>query len=54
MAITNPTKYVTTRRLGRFEANLATKYAKQSDLPSLATIAEVQAIVHDETIIIDD
>ena len=54
MAIMNPTKYVTTRRLGRFEAKLATKYAQLSDLPSLATVAEVQAIVHDETIIIDE
>jgi len=54
MAITNPTKYVTTRRLGRFEQKLALKYAKEADMPSLATIAEVQAIVHDETIIIDE
>lgn len=54
MAITNPTKYVTTRRLGRFEAKLATKYAKEADMPSLASVAEVQAIVHDETIIIDE
>lgn len=31
-----------------------TNKADEADLPSLATIAEVQAIVHDETIIIDE
>lgn len=54
MALTNPTKLVNVQRLAYFESKLAAKYAKEADMPSLASIAEVQAIVHDETVIIDD
>lgn len=31
MAITNPTKYVTTRRLGRFKTKLDNEYAAKSN-----------------------
>jgi hypothetical protein len=54
MALTNPTRLVNVQRLAYFEQKLAIKYAKEADMPGLATVAEVLAIVHDETIIIDE
>jgi hypothetical protein len=54
MALTNPTRLVNVQRLARFKDKLDLVYAKEADMPGLATVAEVQAIVHDETIIIDE
>ena len=41
MAITNPTKYVTTRRLGRFKENLDDEYASKSDTYTKSEVDEM-------------
>ena len=60
MAITNPTKYVSVQRLGRFEAKIGQKYATQAALQTKSNInhnhdtryyteAEVDALLADRT-----
>lgn len=39
---------------GKIKPWINANKANEADMPSLASIAEVQAIVHDETVIIDD
>lgn len=48
MAITNPTKYVSVRRLGKFEEELAEKYATKEELEAASTATMFQLYVDPE------
>lgn len=53
MAISDPTHYVTVRRLARFEQKIAQRYAAKSDEYALASEEDVRGFVDSYTIVID-
>ena len=48
MAISNPTKYVTTRRLGRFKEKNDALYAAKTDTYTKAEVDAMKGPVYDE------